>query len=58
MKAIIILLGLLLMLYIANQIMMFYDIDINVILPYLTWIIVLCFFYLILGKTPNFFSEN
>ena len=33
-----------------NQIFMFYDIDLSVILPYLSWLVALILFYLLLGK--------
>lgn len=59
MNVIILLLVTIVFIYIINQIFVFYDIDLSVILPYLTWIIALILFYLLLGqKNKPIFSEN
>jgi|SaaInlV_150m_DNA_4_1039716.scaffolds.fasta_scaffold04276_4 hypothetical protein len=59
MNVIILLLVTIVFIYIINQIFVFYDIDLSVILPYLTWVIALILFYLLLGqKNKPIFSEN
>ena len=59
MNVIILLLVTIVFIYIINQIFVFYDIDLSVILPYLTWIIALILFYLLLGqKNKPIFCEG
>ena len=55
----ILLLVVVIFIYIINEIFMFYDIDLSVILPYLSWLVALILFYLLLGKDNKpIFSEN
>ncbi len=59
MNIILLLLIAIVFIYIINQIFVFYDIDLSVILPYLTWIIALLLFYILLGQQNKpIFTQN